>query len=179
MKFQNDGWSWRRAPRRCNTSASPELARIASRRRGLATHVVTPPCQRTTVARPPLSLSGKLGSSLILSIQLSSFVPSSLTSCLSLTPSGYGACCLCWARAPSGSATRHRFMPTDRRSFVACQKPSSSSSSCLQPLPSLHLAFSPSHLSFLLSPSPSNPPSSRTLNFLFRKFKVRDLTLFV
>ena len=31
MKFQNDGWSWRRVPRRCHTSAPPELARIASR----------------------------------------------------------------------------------------------------------------------------------------------------
>ena len=35
--------------------------------------------------------------------------------------SGYGARCLCWARAPSGSATRQRVVPTDRHSFVACQ----------------------------------------------------------
>ena len=34
---------------------------------------------------------------------------------------GYGARCLCWARAPSGSATRKRVVPTDRHSFVACQ----------------------------------------------------------
>jgi len=35
---------------------------------------------------------------------------------------GYGARCLCWARrAPSGSATRQRVVPTDRHSFVACQ----------------------------------------------------------
>ena len=39
-------------------------------------------------------------------------------------PSGgwrYGARCLCWARAPRGSATRQRVVPTDRHSFVACQ----------------------------------------------------------
>jgi len=41
MKFQNDGWSWRRVPRRCNISAPPELARIVSRWRGLATHAET------------------------------------------------------------------------------------------------------------------------------------------
>ena len=29
--------------------------------------------------------------------------------------------CLCWARAPSGSATRQRVVPTDRHSFVVCQ----------------------------------------------------------
>ena len=34
----------------------------------------------------------------------------------------YGARCLCWAHAPSGSATRQRVLPTDRHSFVACQK---------------------------------------------------------
>ena len=34
---------------------------------------------------------------------------------------GYGARCLCWARAPSGSATRQRVVPTDRHSFVAYQ----------------------------------------------------------
>ena len=34
---------------------------------------------------------------------------------------GYGARCLCWARAPSGSATRQRVVPTDRHSFVVCQ----------------------------------------------------------
>jgi hypothetical protein len=39
-------------------------------------------------------------------------------------PSGgwrYGARCLCWARAPSGSDTRQRVVPTDRHSFVACE----------------------------------------------------------
>ena len=40
MKIQNDGWSWRRVPRRCIISTSPELARIASRRRGLIIHAV-------------------------------------------------------------------------------------------------------------------------------------------
>lgn len=40
MKIQNDGWSWRRVPRRCIRSASPELARTASRRRGLIIHAV-------------------------------------------------------------------------------------------------------------------------------------------
>ena len=34
---------------------------------------------------------------------------------------GYGARCLCWARAPSGSATRQRVVPTTRHSFVVCQ----------------------------------------------------------
>ena len=34
---------------------------------------------------------------------------------------GYGARCLCWARAPSGSATCERVVPTDRHSFVVCQ----------------------------------------------------------
>ena len=29
---------------------------------------------------------------------------------------GYGARCLCWARAPSGSATQQRVVPTDRHS---------------------------------------------------------------
>ena len=44
MKIQNDGWSWRRVPRRCIISASPELARIASRRRGLIIHAVMSTC---------------------------------------------------------------------------------------------------------------------------------------
>ena len=36
----------------------------------------------------------------------------------SSSSSSYGARCLCWARAPSGSATCERVVPTDRHAFV-------------------------------------------------------------
>jgi hypothetical protein len=77
----------------------------------------------------------------------------------SSSSSSYGAHCLCWARAPSGSATRQRVVPTDRHSFVLSINPAAAAAPPPPPHPPpLCACFPCSFLPSFLPPLPPPPP---------------------